>query len=101
VNVNSPAKRKHQGEPIKAKKKPQFSPKAESSKSKEPMRYIVSLLKYIKRGDICRRTAQASRSGLLERAMILFHLLMCPFFADFACNTWWIDSDATVHVTNS
>jgi hypothetical protein len=23
-----------------------------------------------------------------------------PLFADFAYNTWWINSDATVHVTN-
>jgi hypothetical protein len=36
VYVISPAKRKHQGEPFKAKKNFQFPPKAKSSKSKGP-----------------------------------------------------------------
>jgi hypothetical protein len=41
------------------------------------------------------------RHGSPRRVMTLFPLLMSPFFTDFSSNTWWIDSGATVHVTNS
>jgi hypothetical protein len=42
-----------------------------------------------------------SRHDSPRRVITLFPLLMSPSLIIFSSNTWWIDTGATVHVTNS
>jgi hypothetical protein len=55
---------------------------------------------YYKKYGHIRRECDKFKAWLAKKGNDFISFIDESFFTDFSSNTWWIDSDATMHVTN-